>query len=168
MVTNSRVEQVAAKRDSRVLTARVDATVTWAAKEMKRNSVGCLVVVDETRKVLGILTERDIISKVVAEEIDCATVNVGEAMTTAVISIGPSASISEAQKIMARHHIRHLPIIHPNGTLLGVISSRDVLEQQLHTVSAIARMQTRILQDLETEHPGITNLKKDACGRIVI
>lgn len=166
MVSNGQVERVI-RRNSKVLTVGEETKVAWAAQEMKRHGVGCLVVIDESEKVVGILSERDIIAKVVADGLDGSQVSVGEVMTENVISIRPSASISDAQKIMAANHIRHLPIL-DEGVLAGVISSRDVLEQQLHNVNEIVRKQSRILQDLECEHPGITNLQKDGRGRIVI
>jgi len=68
---------------------------------------------------------------------------------------------------MADHNIRHLPIVE-SGRALGMISSRDVLAHQLATVQAVARQQSKLLHDLEHQHPGISHIVKDGFGRVVI
>ena len=116
---------------------------------------------------MGIVTERDIIRGVVAKSIDPAATKVEQIMTQHVISCKLDTSAAKAQKIMAEHGIRHLPIVE-DGIPVGMISSRDVLAHQLSATLTMATRQLQILQDLEEAHPGITSLKKDAGGRIIL
>ena len=154
-------------RLEKVLTIDADCTVAQAAQTMERHRVGCLLAVDCEKKVVGILTERDIVNEVVARSADPNEVPVCEIMTADVVSCDVDTSITKAQEIMARHSIRHLPILHA-GEPVGMISIRDILAHQLSAVREIARQQSRVLQQLETQHPGITQLETDQAGRIVI
>jgi CBS domain-containing protein len=155
------------KNNSGVLSIGADRTVVEAARKMRDNRVGCLVVLDERGRAAGILTERDIADKVVADGLDPAQVPVHEIMTRRIISCTPNTPVVKAQHIMALHDIRHLPIIE-NDVLLGMLSSRDVLAHQFSTVKAIVHQQTQILHELEDLYPGITQIEKDRSGRVVI
>ena len=115
----------------------------------------------------GILSERDVLAKVIAKGSDPAAICVKDVMSKRVNVVDMSTSIEEAGRIMARLSIRHLPVVE-NGLPLGMISSRDILTHQLSIASAQARKGRRILQDLEDRHPGITQLQTDNAGRIVI
>lgn len=166
MSTVQSIERVV-RKDGRVITVSAETDVVTAARRMHDNQVGCLVVVDSARRIIGIVTERDILSKVVAKAANPATIPVKSIMTDGVISCGMDTSIGRARRIMAQHQIRHLPIIE-DGVGLGMISSRDILAHELSTTRAIARHQSKILQELELEFPGITELRRDTAGRVVI
>ena len=106
------------------LTVRRTATIKEAAKVMLENKVGSLLVVDETGKLEGIITERDILQ---------GLVNFGEGarvsmfMTENPITISPGASVTEAIEMMRSSDIRHLPVIDRAGVPIGIVSMRDVL-----------------------------------------
>jgi CBS domain-containing protein len=151
----------------RVLTIGPDAMVATAAREMRDHRVGCLIVVNSQGRIIGVLGERDIVARVVAKGLDPAGVRVRDTMTRAVHFVDRTTTLEEAGRTMARANVRHLPIVE-GGVPLGMISSRDVLLHQLATAKARARKGRRILQDLEDEHPGITQLQIDNSGRIVI
>jgi len=155
------------KGECDVLTIDASATAVTAAEKMRHNHVGCLLVIDEKKGVVGILTERDITCKVVAVSADPAKTPVANIMTPKVVSCTMNTPLTKAQQLMAQFDIRHLPIIE-GGSLVGMISSRDILAHQLSTVRAIARRQSKILNELEDRYPGITQLEKDPAGRIVI
>jgi CBS domain-containing protein len=161
-----RIERIA-KRYGKVLTASPDETIPAAARRMTEADVGSLLVLDGVGKVVGILTERDLLKKVIAKAQDAATVFVRDVMTRTVISCTMNSTCEEANRLMAHHKIRHLPIIE-NGVPVGMISSRDVLAHQLSASQALVRRQARVLADLENEHPGITQIQKDRTGRVVI
>jgi CBS domain-containing protein len=152
---------------SRILTIEPEATVAVAAKEMRDHRVGCLMVVNLQRRIIGVLGERDIVARVVAKGLDPADVCVRDVMTREVRFVGRDTTIEEAGRTMARANVRHLPIVE-GGAPVGMISSRDVLLHQLATANAKARKGRRVLQELEDEHPGITRLQVDNSGRIVI
>jgi|GEM_PF-467120 len=164
-MTNSSVDKIT--REQNVLTVSPEATAHAAARVMRRHEIGCLVVTDGDGIVQGILTERDIVKSVVAKAMNPEETLVKQIMTFEVVYCGLDTSISKAQQIMAEHGIRHLPIIE-EGAPVGMISSRDILAHQLSAVKAIARKQRKVLQELEKQHPGITQLEVDNRGRVVI
>ena len=161
-----RIERIV-KRDGKVHTVKSQATVATAAKEMRKYHVGCLIVVDKSGGVVGIVTERDIIDKVVAKTSDPLSICVSAIMTPKVISCSMQTEIPKARKLMARHGTRHLPIIEGTAAV-GMISSRDIMAHELSATRAIVRKQSQVLTELEQSHPGITKLQKDSGGRIVI
>jgi CBS domain-containing protein len=155
--------------DSRfnVLTISPDATVLLAAQKLRNHRVGCLVVVDEDNHLLGVLSERDIVQRAVAERLDPSATSVGEIMTDRVIACSPGASLEDAHKLMSENNIRHLPIL-KGSVPLALISSRDLLIHRLQEMQNLAGRQRSMLDGLESQHPGITNIRTDDHGRIVI
>jgi CBS domain-containing protein len=151
----------------RVQTIAADSTVLLAAKKLRSQGIGCLLVVDPDGKLVGVLSERDIVSKVVAESADTNLVDVAQVMTADVISCCPDTPCQQAEKIMDENNIRHLPVVR-YAKPIGMISTRDVLHHRLDQAEQVARHQHSLLKGLETQHPGITNIQKDASGRIVI
>jgi CBS domain-containing protein len=93
------------------------------AELMWRQQTGSVVIVEDQR-IVGIVTERDVLRTVAAGK-DAASVLVGEVMTTDVVTTSPDTSVRDAARTMAQHWIRHLPVV-DNGRLVGIISQRDV------------------------------------------
>ena len=162
----NKIERIV-KRSGSVLTIRADSTITAAAHKMGDNGIGCLIVVNAQRHAVGIISERDVLTKVVARSANPGTVTVAEAMEAPIIACTLSTSIDKAQQVMASHGIRHLPIIE-NGVPVGMISSRDILAHELSQARAVAVEQSKFIDELEETFPGITDLRKDRAGRIVI
>lgn len=98
-----------------------------AAKLMKKNRIGSLVVVEGSKPV-GIITERDLAYKIIAEERGVDT-KVREAMTKDLKTIAPEKSIKEAAKLMAAHVIRRLPVVE-GGKLVGLVSIEDIMRAE--------------------------------------
>jgi signal-transduction protein with cAMP-binding, CBS, and nucleotidyltransferase domain len=166
MATVKHVERTV-RRVGRVLAVGADSTATEAAKVMCDNRVGSVIVADEHDHLVGILTERDVISHVVAKTRDPSTTRVRDIMTKHVISCSFETDVASAQKLMAEHEIRHLPIVEQHKPV-GMISSRDIMAHQLSTTRAIAARQSRVLKDIERTYPGITEIKRTREGRIVL
>ncbi len=99
-------------------------TVFEAAKQMKQKKIGNVIVV-EHKQPIGILTESDILRKVVAEGKNSDKVLVEEVMTTPVIVTDPYISIEQAMKLMGKSNIRRLPVVEDNA-LVGVITLKDI------------------------------------------
>jgi len=114
-----------------------NASAGEAAKLMMAHDVGCLIVTDADGKYAGIITERDIVGRVVASGKSLEQTSVAEAMTTEIVTCAPDTPASEARKIMAANKIRHLPIVH-NAIVVGMLSARDVMGQQLREDRAAA------------------------------
>lgn len=104
-----------------------DENVKEAAKLMNKHRIGSLVVVDEKKKsVAGIITERDILEKVTAENKLASKVKVDDIMTKKVITIGPDKLIDDAVYLLIHHKIKKLPVVE-NGELKGIITSTDLI-----------------------------------------
>ena len=142
-------------------------TIATAAQRMGEHKVGCLVVTDNHGKIAGILSERDIIGKVVAASRNPEVVLVMDIMNRNVIACTLRTSIGKAKQIMASRGIRHLPVV-DDGKLIGMISSRDLMAQELTTTQETLDKQRSVLTQLEHTNPGITELQTDQSGRILI
>ncbi len=104
-----------------------DATVLQALKLMAKENIGAVLVMQEG-KVVGILSERDCVRKLDLDGRTSAATRVDDIMTSDVLYVEASQSIDECMAVMIDKNIRHLPVFE-NGTLLGVISVRDVLKE---------------------------------------
>jgi CBS domain-containing protein len=98
--------------------------VTLAARMMRDEDVGSIPVTDEG-SLAGIITDRDIAVRVVAEGIDPETATVGEFMSSNIITGHPEMSIEEAARLMGREQIRRLPVLDRNR-LVGIVSLGDL------------------------------------------
>lgn len=108
-----------------VITADVDIDVLTAAKRMALANVGCLIVVSG-EKPIGILTERDLVKKVVAKATDPQTVKVEDVMSSPLVTISPEASLRDAASLMLKSRIKRLPVT-SNGRLVGIITDTDLV-----------------------------------------
>jgi CBS domain-containing protein len=108
------------------LTVGPDDTIVRAARAMVERHVGAAVVVEDER-ILGVVTERDVLQKVVAQGRDPALTRVCDVMTSPVISIGLTTSVEEASELMRARHIRHLVVVDDRGRLAGMLALRYLL-----------------------------------------
>ncbi|HEX5895631.1 MAG TPA: CBS domain-containing protein [Thermoleophilaceae bacterium] len=105
-------------------TVKVDDSVRDAARVMNDNDIGDAVVVEDGQ-VTGIVTDRDIAVRAVAEGRDAESTTVGEIATTGVQAIEPEASVDDALLMMREHDIRRLPVV-KNGRPVGIVSLGDL------------------------------------------
>ncbi len=110
-----------------VRTVSPSATMAEAARTMRKNRIGCLVIVEEDKPV-GIITERDIAYKIVAEE-KGPDAKVSEAMTSDLKTIDGDKSLRDAARLMASHLIRRLPVME-GGKLVGIITIEDIMRAE--------------------------------------
>ena len=102
-----------------------------AARLMRENHVGSLVVVDETGGkpiVIGMLTDRDIVTSVLASDLDCSTLTVEDVMSTDVVTVREDDSLIDVMQIMRRKGVRRVPVVGAEGELLGLVTLDDLLE----------------------------------------
>src|SRR3989442_941839 len=104
------VLDILAVKGNTIIAIGPDATVYEAAVKMNRDKIGALVVLDDDR-LIGIITERDILRRVVAELRDPGTTLVADVMTTELICGQVQTSFDEARGVMKNRRIRHLPIV---------------------------------------------------------
>lgn len=107
-----------------IIKIQPDNTVLEAAIKMKKHKIGNVIVVEQ-KQPIGILTESDILKKVVAEGKHADTTLVEDVMSTPIIVGDPYISLEKAMTIMGKCNIRRLPVIE-NGELIGVITQRDI------------------------------------------
>jgi CBS domain-containing protein len=98
--------------------------VVDAARLMREQHVGSLPVTDNERLV-GMITDRDITTRVVAEAADPRTISVGDVFSRNLISVEPDQDLDEALRLMAHHQVRRLPVIE-NGSLVGIVAQADI------------------------------------------
>jgi CBS domain-containing protein len=133
-----------------VVFAYRDTPLPEAAKLMRENHIGSLVIVDEAavgRVPVGILTDRDIAVAVVAQALDPRTLTAGEVMTGEPVTANEQDDVLDTLQRMRRRGVRRLPVVAANGTLAGIVTLDDLLElvaEQLgDIVQAITAEQSR-------------------------
>ena len=122
-----------------VVTAQPEETITTAAKRMAHDSVGTLVVVEERRPV-GIITDRDLVVRVLAEEKVPTTLTVGAVMSGNLVCVQEETPLEEALRLMRGRHIRRLVVVSPTQELVGLFALDDMLELLGEEQRAIAEL----------------------------
>ncbi|HUG42985.1 MAG TPA: CBS domain-containing protein [Acidobacteriota bacterium] len=108
-------------------------TVLEAVRKMQKLRVGAAVVVEDDRAI-GILSERDVMLRVVAAQMPPDRTPVSAVMTTRLEHVPPDADARHALKLMVENHIRHLPIMGEDKKLVGLLSIRNLLQNCLEDV----------------------------------
>jgi CBS domain-containing protein len=116
------VEEVMTKAPK---TGRPEMSAQAAAKLMREEKVGSLVIIEDGSAV-GILTEKDLMEKIVAEGKSPAKVKVQNVMSSPVVTVGPKESVAAAAKKMSSMKLRRLPVVE-QGRLVGILTENDIL-----------------------------------------
>ena len=109
------------------------ATVRDAACVMTRANCGSVLIMEPPDLLLGILTERDLMTRVLARGLDPDRTEVREVMSPNPICVSPETLVSDAVVLMIERGFRHLPIVGPDKKILGVFSVRDALPREIGT-----------------------------------
>ena len=113
--------------DQEIVAAAPDTSIIEAVRLMKQRHVGALMVVEADRLV-GILSERDVVFRVVAEGLDPETTRVANVMTANPETIRPDKPFAHALHIMCEGGFRHVPVVDGAGRAVGMVSARDALD----------------------------------------
>jgi CBS domain-containing protein len=111
---------------SPVTTIGENENVYKAAKLMDKNEVGCIVVTDKNHKPVGIITERDLIRRVLSKNELPSKVKAGKVMTSPLITVESDENLQEVARKMSRLNVRRLGVVY-RGALMGIITSKDIL-----------------------------------------
>jgi CBS domain-containing protein len=111
-----------------VVTTRPDAKLTDVIKLLLRHHISGVPVVDESGKLVGVITEYDIMN--FAQSGDAATTTASEAMTKEVITVRPDTSCVEIIDLFAQRRIRRVPVVE-RGRVVGIVSRRDLMREML-------------------------------------
>ena len=126
-----------------VITVQRDATVLHAAVLMRQYHVGDVVVIENRKNKtvpIGIVTDRDIVVELVATELDCKVITVGDIITKLIV-VKDSAGVFEAIQLMVNKGVRRLPVVDDDGGLVGIITLDDLLlllSKELATLTKLA------------------------------
>jgi CBS domain-containing protein len=137
-------EMIARICERNVDTIRCDESVVMAADRMRQRTVGALVVVNEYRQPIGILTDRDLVVRVVADRRE-ETASVSEVMTPDPVVVSEETTISAALLRMRKGTFRRLPVVDGKGTLVGIVTLDDILMSLSRELGEI-----RLLLECET------------------
>jgi CBS domain-containing protein len=111
---------------SPVVTTDEEVTSNRIAKLMEDHDLGCVIVTNKDGKALGIITERDLVIRVLGKNLKPNAIKAKEIMSSPLATIEPDATISDAARRMSRLDVRRLGVIY-KGDLIGLISSKDIL-----------------------------------------
>jgi CBS domain-containing protein len=103
-------------------------TTVKAAKLMVRKNIGSIPVIEsaKSKKLAGIVTDRDLVLKVVAEELDSKSTKVEAVMARKVVTCQPDDDLQKAMDAMAKHQLRRLPVVNKDNKVLGILAQADV------------------------------------------
>lgn len=128
----------------RVLSLNPQASVREAAGVMTRAKCGSVLVIEPPEALLGIVTERDLMTRVLAKALDPEKTSVRDVMTANPTCVPPDMKVSDAVLIMLERGFRHLPIVAPDRRILGVFSIRDALPREIGGAEAQAEFNEQI------------------------
>ena len=103
-----------------------DTTLTDVAKLMVECDCGEIPIIDSDKKLIGVVTDRDIVCRIVAKGKNPALATAGDAMTQPVISVTEDASLADVLAKMEDHQVRRLPVVDGSGCICGIIAQADV------------------------------------------
>jgi CBS domain-containing protein len=125
------MRDILAVKGGHVHSVHPEASVLDAAELMNEHKIGGLVVIDDGRLV-GIITERDILRRVVAQQRDAAHTAVSDVMTAEVACARPHTTVEEARGVMKNRRFRHLPVLDGDDNICGMVSIGDLNAHEAH------------------------------------
>jgi CBS domain-containing protein len=134
-----------------VLAADVDTSVLEAARMMRHNHVGSIIVTEsegESAKPVGIITDRDLVVEIMAEEIDPQNVTLGDAMTRNPLSACEDDEPYDVLEAMRNKGVRRIPVVDRDGLLTGVLAVDDILRKLSHEMADLVAL---IQKEYDTE-----------------
>jgi CBS domain-containing protein len=108
-----------------VIAVDLNTKVANCAKLMAKKGVSCTVIT-QSNAPIGIVTERDLVSKVLADAIDPNNVLVRDIMSTPLITVSPNATVPEASAMMAEYRVRRLVVVDRSGAMVGIVTTGDI------------------------------------------
>jgi malate dehydrogenase (oxaloacetate-decarboxylating) len=130
----------------KVQTIDLNKNVAEAAKLMAARRIGSVVVIEGGHTV-GIITERDVVTKIVADGLEPRKVIIRDVMSTPLVTIKPEAGITEAAKLMSEYQIRRIVVTDQNGAVEGIVTAADLartlakeMKYEDPTLNALARL----------------------------
>jgi CBS domain-containing protein len=136
-----KVDAVLGTKGREVKSVEPSAILATVAQRLRLEGIGALVVLDQGR-IVGMVSERDVVRAFAAHRAEAAEIKVAEVMTPNVISCRPDDSLTRVLGLMTRHRVRHLPVVEA-GKLVGLISIGDAVKHRLDELE----MEAAVLRD---------------------
>lgn len=136
-----KIEDILGTHHSSLVTTSPNAPLKEAIDILSKRNIGALPVCDASNKVVGILSERDVIRWLSGHSTDISDVTVSDLMTSNVATCSTDYDLKEVMKVMDERGIRHMPVV-SNGALTAMVSSRDILHSMLEDMNAYATKMT--------------------------
>ena len=111
-----------------IVTVPLGKTALEVARLMKEDHVGSVIVVDSKGHGEGIITEKDLVRKVMAKDIDPKTTKVEKIMSKPLKVVRPDSTIEDAAKAMKDKRVKRLPVVNDNDALVGIVSEGDIMK----------------------------------------
>lgn len=131
------ISEIIGSKGSTVVTLSETESLETAAQILDEKRIGAAVVVSDDRRVLGVLSERDIIRRIAQNGAAALYMKVADAMTRNVVTTTPDATLDDGLEIMTDRRIRHLPVL-ASGKLAGIVSIGDLVKRKIASVEAEA------------------------------
>jgi CBS domain-containing protein len=119
--------QVRQAMTSNPRTVTADSTIGEAARLMRDEDTG-IAPITEGERLVGVVTDRDIAIKVVAEGKDPETTKVTQISSSNLVTVDPEQDLDEALTLMAQHQVRRLPVVEEDGKVVGILAQADVAQ----------------------------------------
>jgi CBS domain-containing protein len=132
---------------SPAITVTENTSVNKASQLMSEGKVGCIIVTNKSGKALGIITESDLVTRVLAKNLTPSKLTAKEVMSTPLITVGPDETLTETARRMSKLDVRRMGVVY-RGDLVGIISSKDILAV---TPELLENMQEKARIERETE-----------------
>jgi CBS domain-containing protein len=126
------LQEILQTKGSHVLSISPHATLADVVQKLVKHNCGSLVVCEESdcARMLGIITERDILHAVAEHKLPLENHRVADVMTVDLATCSPGDSVADAMGLMTARRIRHLPIVNDEGRLIGIVSIGDLVKHQ--------------------------------------
>ncbi|HTV18055.1 MAG TPA: CBS domain-containing protein [Polyangiaceae bacterium] len=122
-----------------VSTLSSKATCAEAARRMRRQNIGSIVI-EHDGAPIGILTDRDLTLRVVAEELDAGSITVDKVMSTFPVFLTPQRDLHAALDLMVQMRVRRLPAVNAKGRVIGIVSLDDILLELTGQLSQVQKL----------------------------
>jgi len=140
---------------SPVITVGEEEAVDKVARFMEMQKLGCIIVTDKDGRPLGIITERDLVTRVLAKNKLPSKLKAKEVMTAPLITIRPDETLTNAARQMSRLDVRRLGVVY-KGDIVGIISSKDVLAvtpELIETIQEKTRIESENMEEITEGSP---------------
>lgn len=130
-----------------VVTVQADASVYDAVKLLNQNRIGCLVIVQGENQIVGIVTERDLLERVLEECRNPKETRISDVMSKQVMTGTPDMDLLEAARLMFRLKVKKLPITDDGGRLVGIITVTDIAR-----AASVDQKTVQLIEELSNMH----------------